>query len=1272
MALARLRVSTAQEPTPAVTTEFDYGPYNRVTEVRELDFDGTSVLRRTRTAYVSDPGYVGRHILALPSVVEVFGSGDVPAARTEYLYDAKPLKDTPGVVGHAPSHDPYAPAVWVPPYDERECEGERTPPCQTIHHAGYWLTEFEPATRFRGNPTAITRYADPSALAGSIVERRTYDITGNLVVSASAPFERSEFDYVLRTQYAYPTRRVRGPPESASERIISETAYDFATGVVTTATDANGRSVTASHDSGTLRPITVRSSTGATTTFDYDDQQLTVTETTRDDAGTLLGRSTTLRNGLGLLSSVTRLTGSPPPGGAEPPATITRNRYDALGQLWMTQTGPYQEGAPILWTEFSHDALGRLTRVRTADGSERAAFYNEPARPDGARPGSEGETSRLVDAWQRERWLRHDALGRLAEVVEPAPDGDGTVFSAGGASTLYAYDALGHVTQITGPQPTGRVRAMRYDGLGRLTHLALRERFPTLTDVGEYRPAGDSWSDVIAYADATRLASHTDARGVRTTFNYANDPLGRLRQVTYEPAPANPAPVSTAAVTFDYVAAGDLQRLERITTDRMVEAYAYDDQGRLASTSLTLADHADAPLVVGYGYDALDRVRRLTYPARYGQQGEPRRVVEVDRDLAGRPRQLTVDGIAQAADALYSAVGVPESLTVGPQNGLPVLEVYDVDPATSRVTGQRVQRGDETLLDLAYSYERDGLAGATGQLVRAVDRLDARRTVTYGYDVLWRLREARAGAEAPLWRQTYGYDGLGNRTTVTADGTGLDGQPIPRDGLPILNHDAATNRIASTGFEYDDAGNLSRSLRSDGAGQRYLYDGAGRLAAVLDDAGQALRTYGYAADRRRITIRSVDGDTETVRVWDRRTVIAEYQTAEGAPLRASRELVHLGPRLLCTYDAVDDASMNGDAGAAVIHYHHPDRLSTRVVTAPRTGAADAVEPPDVEILTLPYGTALATDPASQVVSLFAGYRRDLATGLDDAVNRDYDPRLGRFIAPDPIAPAGTRAELPQTANAYTYGAGDPVNNLDPLGLIDIPWLNRWNEGGRRQEWDPVQEVWVETIEVRAPASGPGRVVSQEDLNALARQVQGTRTERRGGAAGRGGGPQPRQQSCRETLADIFGNPEIFMWGAVDGNRHLGGPVKITGETIGLAGFNLTGPYYGAIGAVGIEVEAAGGHGALFGGVERITQHDWAGGAAQHELGPIALLELGNTRFVGGLYSHHLTTTGTGMYVGMSFGPLSVGVGSNLDAALALVVYRAMKYVLNPNRPTCTP
>ncbi|MET9987865.1 RHS repeat-associated core domain-containing protein, partial [Streptomyces rochei] len=43
-------------------------------------------------------------------------------------------------------------------------------------------------------------------------------------------------------------------------------------------------------------------------------------------------------------------------------------------------------------------------------------------------------------------------------------------------------------------------------------------------------------------------------------------------------------------------------------------------------------------------------------------------------------------------------------------------------------------------------------------------------------------------------------------------------------------------------------------------------------------------------------------------------------------------------------------------------------------------------------------------------------------------HRYYDPTLGRFTQPDPSG---------QETNPYLYAAGDPVNRIDPIGLLSF-------------------------------------------------------------------------------------------------------------------------------------------------------------------------------------------------------------------------------------------
>jgi hypothetical protein len=49
----------------------------------------------------------------------------------------------------------------------------------------------------------------------------------------------------------------------------------------------------------------------------------------------------------------------------------------------------------------------------------------------------------------------------------------------------------------------------------------------------------------------------------------------------------------------------------------------------------------------------------------------------------------------------------------------------------------------------------------------------------------------------------------------------------------------------------------------------------------------------------------------------------------------------------------------------------------------------------------------------------------------------YNSARGRFLTPDPIGLKSARLELPQSLNRYSYVLNDPVNSVDPSGLLTI-------------------------------------------------------------------------------------------------------------------------------------------------------------------------------------------------------------------------------------------
>ncbi|MHB8262526.1 MAG: RHS repeat-associated core domain-containing protein, partial [Acidimicrobiales bacterium] len=88
-----------------------------------------------------------------------------------------------------------------------------------------------------------------------------------------------------------------------------------------------------------------------------------------------------------------------------------------------------------------------------------------------------------------------------------------------------------------------------------------------------------------------------------------------------------------------------------------------------------------------------------------------------------------------------------------------------------------------------------------------------------------------------------------------------------------------------------------------------------------------------------------------------------------------------------------------------------------------------------------YGNVIAGGLSNITPFGYAGGYTD-PTGLIYLINRYYDPSTGQFISVDPL--------VSLTGQPYQYVGGDPVNQVDPLGLFCwglCSFSNAWNDTG---------------------------------------------------------------------------------------------------------------------------------------------------------------------------------------------------------------------------------
>jgi RHS repeat-associated protein len=694
---------------------------------------------------------------------------------------------------------------------------------------------------------------------------------------------------------------------------------------------------------------------------------------------------------------------------------------------------------------YRYDEKGRRISIATTDGTD-LVYYD-----------GEDRIVRMVEPDGAETRFTYDTAARVRQVTGPTDQTTNYEYNANGLtqsvdvrassgetidSIHYEYDEAGRTVSTRGDSG-GPIR-LEWDLRGALVRMSapglpaweFRNDVNGLIVERSSQIRGVTFREHWERDRVGQIISHTDVAGSQTRWLRPNgidvamieQPDGRRKSWMYGPR---------GELVEETLPSGSQYRLE------------YDHRSRLTHISATTGPGIAATPDVQVHYDGFSRPTRIRFGDITTQFIFDREGRIVSESTGARPvrwayRRATREVDFEFPDTRLSTFHYDEGGRViqiehgrsgeaGLLSGIPAgrqLAEYSYDLRGAR---NEVRRLNQTTT--RYRYDRAGHplsiehSAATDRTIAEFaaqwDEADrqTRSTIhpgrepvrSYRYDDWGRLVEVSEGlSEASLAiKEIFILDAAGNRLRAEER---RDNGSVVRE----VSYDAAHRavRLVSTGAE---EGTFTFRHNGDGATteddrRRIVYDAFGQAVEIFDTAGRLILTQRFDALGRVFDQTNASGQTERL-VWAGQRLI-QRESATGEVL----EQIQFGPmfqeELVRSRPGVDLWS-HDDTGFNTIARTDGSGTVAARYSFSAFGVPRILHPTTLAPVSL---TSALAEPS------FAGRPFNAQTGLYDMRARLYDPRLGRFLQPDP---EGT-ADAP---SPFVYADHDPVNYSDPTGEI---------------------------------------------------------------------------------------------------------------------------------------------------------------------------------------------------------------------------------------------